>query len=117
MTLIKKTGSIVALGGALVLAASASGLAKSAAPSSTLVQVSGPPPSPLATCSNAGQSGRNFPDADVEPEVAVSGSNQIAMWHQDRWSNGGGHGIGVGISSDGGKTWAHSARPTAAAQA
>jgi len=111
MTLIKKTGSIVALGGALVLAASASGLAKSAAPSSTLVQVSGPPPSPLATCSNAGQSGRNFPDAEVEPQVAVSGSNQIAMWHQDRWSNGGGHGIGVGISSDGGKTWTDSTLP------
>ena len=111
MNLIKKTGSIIVLGGALVLAASASGLAKTAAPSSTLVQVSGPPPSPLANCSNAGQSGRNFPDAEVEPQVAVSGSNQIAMWHQDRWSNGGGHGIGVGISSDGGKTWTDSTLP------
>ena len=110
MILLKKTGSIIVLGGALVLAASASGLAKSAAPS-TLIQVSGPPPSPLAACSNAGQTGRNFPDAEVEPQVAVSGSNQIAMWHQDRWSNGGGHGIGVGISSDGGKTWTDTTLP------
>src|SRR5712691_10797722 len=111
MTLIKKTSSIIALGGALVLAASASGLAKSAAPSSTPVQVSGPPPSPLASCSNAGQTGRNFPDAEVEPQVAVSGGSLIAMWHQDRWSNGGGHGIGVGVSSDGGKTWSDSTLP------
>ena len=111
MTLIQKTGSIIALGCALVLAASASGLAKSSAPSSTLVQVSGPPPSPLAGCSNAGQTGRNFPDAEVEPQVAVHGNNMIAMWHQDRWSNGGGHGIGVGVSSNGGKTWADSTLP------
>jgi hypothetical protein len=109
--LLKKSASIVALGSALVLAASASGLARSAAPSSTLVQLSGPPPSPLAGCSNAGQPGRNFPDAEVEPQVAVSGNNQIAMWHQDRWSNGGGHGIGVGFSSNGGKTWTDSTLP------
>jgi hypothetical protein len=109
--LVKKTGSIIVLGGMLVLAASASGLAKTTAPSSTLVQVSSGPPSPLAGCSNAGQHGRNFPDAEVEPQVAVSGSNQIAMWHQDRWSNGGGHGIGVGVSSDGGKTWTDSTLP------
>jgi hypothetical protein len=111
MTLVKKTGSIIVLGGMLVLAASASGLAKTTAPSSTLVQVSSGPPSPLAGCSNAGQTGRNYPDAEVEPTVAVSGTNQIAMWHQDRWSNGGGHGIGVGVSSDGGKTWSPSTLP------
>ena len=110
MTLVKKTGSIIALGGALVLAASISGLAKP--PTQTaLVQVSGPPPSPLASCSNDAQTGRNFPDAEVEPQVAVSGGNLIAMWHQDRWSNGGGHGIGVGVSSDGGKTWNDSTLP------
>jgi hypothetical protein len=110
MTLVKKTGSIIALGGALVLAASISGLAKPPT-QAALVQVSGPPPSPLANCSNAGQTGRNFPDAEVEPQVAVSGGNLIAMWHQDRWSNGGGHGIGVGVSSDGGKSWSDSTLP------
>ncbi len=108
--MLKKAGSIIALGGALVLAASTSGLAR-VATQTGFVQVSGPPPSPLADCSNAGQRGRNFPDAEVEPQVAVQGSNMIAMWHQDRWSNGGGHGIGVGVSSDGGKTWSDSTLP------
>ncbi len=108
--MLRKAGSIIALGGALVLAASASGLAR-VATQTDLVQVSGPPPSPLAGCSKDGQTGRNFPDAEVEPQVAVSGGNLIAMWHQDRWSNGGGHGIGVGVSSDGGKTWSDSTLP------
>ena len=108
--LLRKTSSIITLGSILVLAASASGLAKT--PTQTaLVQVSGPPPSPLAGCSNAGQTGRNFPDAEVEPQVAVSGSNMVAMWHQDRWSNGGAHGIGVGVSNDGGTTWTESTLP------
>jgi Neuraminidase (sialidase) len=110
MTLVKKTGSIIALVGAVVLAASTSGLAKTPT-QAALVQVSGPPPSPLADCSNAGQTGRNFSDAEVEPQVAVNGSNLVAMWHQDRWSNGGGHGIGVGVSGDGGKTWSNSTLP------
>jgi Neuraminidase (sialidase) len=35
----------------------------------------------------------------------------ITMWHQDRWSNGGAHGIGVGVSHDGGATWAESTMP------
>src|SRR5438034_9805753 len=70
------------------------------------VVVSGP--SPLAACKaqDAAQPGRNFFNAEVEPQVAVSGSNAIAMWHEDRWSNGGGHGIGFSHSGDGGTTWA-----------
>src|SRR5262245_19833145 len=35
----------------------------------------------------------------------------IAQWHQDRWSSGGAHGIGVGVSSDGGATWKESTFP------
>src|SRR5437879_5131227 len=33
------------------------------------------------------------------------GSTAIAMWHQDRRSNGGARGIGVGYSTDGGASW------------
>jgi hypothetical protein len=107
--LLRKAASIVALGGALVVGASTSSLAT--APQAALVQVSGAPPSPLADCSNAGQAGRNYPDAEVEPQAAVHGDTMIAMWHQDRWSNGGAHGIGVGYSSDGGKSWAQTTLP------
>jgi hypothetical protein len=49
--------------------------------------------------------GRSYNNAEVEPQVAVHGSTAIAMWHQDRKSNGGAHGIGVGYSSDGGGSW------------
>lgn len=111
--MLGKYASIVAVAGVLSIAGTASGLAKGAQPTSGLVQVSGPPPSPMAACAaqDAGQPGRNFLDAEVEPQLAVSGSNMIAMWHQDRWSNGGAHGIGVGVSSDAGKTWADSVMP------
>src|SRR3989442_500941 len=71
-SLLRKMSSVITLGSILALAASASGLAK--APTQvSLVQVSGPPPSPLAGCSNVGQPGRNFPDAEVEPQVPVHG--------------------------------------------
>jgi Neuraminidase (sialidase) len=111
--LIGKFASIVAIGSALAIAGSATGLAKAAQPTTGLVQVSGPPPSPLAGCvTPAGSStARNYPDAEVEPQLAVDGKAMVAMWHQDRWSNGGAHGIGVGTSNDGGKTWTDSVLP------
>ncbi len=71
----------------------------------TPVLMSGP--SPYAACSQFDNSltGRTYPNAEVEPQVAVHGSNAIAMWHQDRKSNGGAHGIGVGFSTNGGTSW------------
>jgi hypothetical protein len=70
-------------------------------------------PSPVAACasSDAAQPGRNFLNAEVEPQLAVQGRNVITMFHQDRWSNGGGNAIGVSVSHDGGTTWAESAMP------
>ena len=47
----------------------------------------------------------------MEPYIAVHGNNVITMFHQDRWSNGGGHAIGVSVSHDGGTTWSESAMP------
>jgi hypothetical protein len=69
---------------------------------------------PYANCSNAGQPGKNYPDAEVEPQVAVnphSADNIIGVWQQDRWSNGGAHGLLAGFSTDGGKTWGESQLP------
>lgn len=73
--------------------------------------------SPYAACASqdaaqiAASGGRNFLNAEVEPQVAVYGSHVIGMWHEDRWSNGGAHGIGLGTSSDGGATWTNGTMP------
>lgn len=86
---------------------SATGLAQAI----TLFQVSHPP-SPLTACAaqDTGQFGSNFLNGTEEPFVAVDGSQMIGMWHQDRWSDGGAHGIGVG-TSNGGQNWNESTLP------
>jgi hypothetical protein len=69
---------------------------------------------PYAGCSSAGQSGKNFPDAEVEPQVAVNPANShniIGVWQQDRWSNGGARGLVAGFSANGGATWGQSQLP------
>jgi len=108
--LLKKLFWLTALTGALVLVATTPGFAGTTTPvrASALA-------SPLAGCASqdgpqiAATGGRNFLNAEVEPTLAVQGRNVIGMWHEDRWSNGGAHGIGVGASSDGGATFSNSA--------
>ena len=95
----------VALACGLTLIASIDGLA-----SVTVVTVS-QEPSPLAGCNNDSQTRVNYVSGEEEPQIAVHGSQMIGMWHQDRWSNGGAHGIGVGSSIDGGLTWTQSVFP------
>jgi hypothetical protein len=99
-----------------VLATAGTALAQANATETALVTVSGP--SPYAGCSNANQPGTNFPNAEVEPYVAVNpttvGSshvNVIGVWQQDRWSNGGAHGLVAGFSSDGGASWGETTLP------
>jgi hypothetical protein len=56
----------------------------------------------------------NYRDAEVEPFVAVNpldSSNVIGAWQQDRWSDGGAHGLVAGFSKDGGHTFAESLLP------
>jgi BNR/Asp-box repeat protein len=98
----------------LVLAASVGGAAAAG-----LVTVSGP--SPYASCSNANQPGTVYLNAEVEPQVAVNPAtvgtghvNVVGTWQQDRWSNGGAHGLVAGFSSDGGKTWGETSLPFSA---
>ena len=110
--MVKRVSWTVSLASVVALVAWASGSAALAAPSPVVVQVS-QGPSPLAACAAAdtGQTGRNFLNGLEEPQIAVHGSSMIALWHQDRWSNGGAHGIGVGVSKDGGSTWTESTLP------
>src|SRR5512143_2664733 len=64
-------------------------------------------PSPFASCTIGGP-GTNYVNAEVEPRVAVNPtnpSNIVAVYQQDRWSNGGAHGLVTAVSHDGGATW------------
>ncbi|MBA2560924.1 MAG: exo-alpha-sialidase [Propionibacteriales bacterium] len=70
-------------------------------------------PSPFAGCT-VGQffdTSVNYPNTEVEPFVAVNPTNPdnlIGVWQQDRWSDGGAHGLVASWSTDGGATWAES---------
>jgi hypothetical protein len=72
---------------------------------SPLVKTSGP--SPFASCTVGGP-GTNHVNAEVEPFIAVNPanpSNLIGVVQQDRWSNGGAHGLITMSSFNGGATW------------
>lgn len=69
--------------------------------------VSGPSPFPPG-CNGAPQTGINYPNAEVEPWVAVNPTdarNIVGGWQQDRWSNGGANSLMAGVTHNGGKTW------------
>ena len=98
---------------ALVLATAAPALAST---ETALVTVSST--NPYAGCSIPGNPGKNFPDAEVEPQVAVNPAtvgtahvNIIGAWQQDRWSNGGAQGLVAGFSRNGGATWGETTLP------
>jgi hypothetical protein len=65
-------------------------------------------PSPVAACAAPAVGGTNDPNTEVEPFNAVNPANtanQIAVWQQDRWSNGGAHALMAAASFNGGSTW------------
>ena len=71
-------------------------------------------PSPYASCTADAGTGTIYVNAEVEPQLAVNPtnhSNVIAAWQQDRWSNGGAHGLVAGYSFDGGTTWGETTLP------
>src|SRR6266699_4465280 len=93
----------------LTVAATTRGVLVQAA---SLVTVSGP--SAYASCLNAGEPGTNFVNAEVEPYVAANphlAGNIVGVWQQDRWNNGGAHGLVAGFSFDGGATWGETTLP------
>ncbi|KVM57875.1 hypothetical protein WJ58_11655 [Burkholderia ubonensis] len=92
----------------------AAALAFTAAAHAEPVRVSGP--SPFAACT-AGGPGTVYVNAEVEPWLAVNPArptNMIGVWQQDRWSNGGAHGLVAGYTFDGGATWAQTPQPFSA---
>src|SRR5207248_9240591 len=56
----------------------------------------------------------NYRNTEVEPYLAVNPANSanlIGVWQQDRWSDGGAHGLTAGASFDGGLTWTDTPLP------
>jgi hypothetical protein len=90
--------------GASAMAAGASAGIFTVAP---LTLASGP--SPFAGCTVGGTpSSVLYPNAEEEPWVDVNPTNPnnlIAVWQQDRWSDGGAHGLVTAATHDGGATW------------
>ena len=65
-----------------------------------------------ANCGGPAAGGTLFTNAEVEPWVSANpdaGRNLVAVWQQDRWSNGGAQGNLTGVSFDRGGSWQ---RPT-----
>ncbi len=55
-----------------------------------------------------------YDNAEVEPFIAANPTNinnLIAVWQQDRWSNGSAQGLVAGYSFDGGVTWTNNSAP------
>jgi hypothetical protein len=101
-----KVGSVVVGACALVLVTAGSAYGAVTPP----VAVSGS--SPFAPgCSGHDEPGTNYLGTEVEPWLSVNPAdpdNVVAAWQQDRWSNGGAHGLVTGVSFDGGATWTSS---------
>jgi hypothetical protein len=103
---VRRLMAAAAIAGGAILGLSTSALA------GALVIVSGP--SPYAGCSDAGQSGTNFVNAEEEPFAATNPANPaniVGTFQVDRWSNGGAHGLAAAFSTDGGTSWAERTLP------
>ncbi|HEX5782609.1 MAG TPA: sialidase family protein, partial [Solirubrobacteraceae bacterium] len=61
-----------------------------------------------ATCGGPAAGGTVYVNAEVEPWVSANPRNDdnlVAVWQQDRWSNGGAQGNLTGVSFDRGRSW------------
>ena len=73
----------------------------------TIHQVTNGGNDPFAACA-AGAGGINYPRSEVEPYASVNPANPanvVTVVQQDRWSNGGAHGLVAGVTSNGGASW------------
>ncbi len=96
---------------ALPLLLTLGGTSSALADSSSLERISRASPF-NATCGGPAAGGTVFINAEVEPWVSANPENDgnlVAVWQQDRWSNGGAQGNLTGVSFDRGRSWS---RPT-----
>jgi hypothetical protein len=101
---------------ALIAAVVCASAASASAATLTAGAVVRPPDNPLgggSTCAalvaqQTALGSRNFPDAEVEPYIAVDPTNPlhlIASVQQDRWNDGGSNGLTDVVSTNGGASW------------
>jgi hypothetical protein len=96
----------IARGGLLCLAAL--GLIETVPAAAAPVSVVSAPTPFVAGCHGPPQSGTAFFNGEIEPYVDVNPrdpDNLVAVYQQDRWSNGGANGNLASVSFDGGQTW------------
>ena len=96
---------------AALMACAGAALAADPAPASVspLVQVTGASPFRVG-CAGSGHdpTGTVYENDEVEPWVAVDPADPdhlAGAWQQDRWSDGGAHGLVASTSADGGRSW------------
>ncbi len=106
---------------AFVAAATVFGASGATAVAATAPALASQNPSPYATAGCLAlepQPGSlSYLNSEVEPQVAVDPTNPshlVGAWQQDRWSNGGAHGLVASYSNDGGASWQVSPQPFSA---
>jgi len=104
-TLPRALGLVVAF----VLASSLVALA-----AGTLRPVTTPTNDPFATCAAGAGTGLSYVRSEVEPFGSINPRNPkniVTVFQQDRWSNGGAHGLAAGMTKNGGTSWTVVALP------
>jgi hypothetical protein len=80
-------------------------------PTSISIATPFPPGCGGATEGNFPGANFNYPNSETEPWLAVRPNNPsdvAGMWQQDRWSDGGSHGLVAAVSHNGGASFAYS---------
>ncbi len=106
---------------AFVAAATVFGVSGATAVAATAPALASQNPSPYATAGCLAlepQPGSlSYLNSEVEPQVAIDPTNPshlVGAWQQDRWSDGGAHGLVAAYSNDGGASWHVSPQPFSA---
>jgi hypothetical protein len=106
---------LFALGAVALAVAAASpagaGALTVAAPTNISIPTPFPPGCGGATEGNSPGANFNYANAEAEPWMAVSPTNPndvAGFWQQDRWSDGGSHGLAAAVSHTGGTSFAYS---------
>jgi hypothetical protein len=103
-----KHGIATFVGACLVAAAPAAAQDYSAGPPVLASPATSPLLDPCPYQPNESEEQKNFKDTEVEPQVAVNPkdvNNVVGVYQEDRWSDGGAHGLLASVSLTGGASY------------